>query len=98
MPPDPASNVINFEQRFNFVERDVRSHAKTLTAHNEALNKYERDLIRHEEREKRNDERLQRIEESIKSFHKLGWWILSAFGASFIALLANFLFRGGFVV
>jgi hypothetical protein len=47
------------------------------------------------ERDKHLDERLDRIENSIRAVYGLGRWVLAAFGASAIALVANFVVRGG---
>jgi hypothetical protein len=44
------------------------------------------------------EKRLQAIEKKIDAIYRLGWWILTAFGGSFIALLANFIFKGGFYI
>jgi len=94
----PPFEGLTLEQRFVFMERDVQSHAKTITAHNDNLQRINTEAIRREERDTSLDGRLTRMEKSIGDVYKLGWWILGAFGASFVALLANFLFKGGFVI
>lgn len=93
MPPESLS----LEQRFVFVERDLQSHAKTLTVHNEEMADLRIERAEAKLRAEHIDERFDRLEKSITGIHRLGWWILGTFGAAFIALVANFLFRGGFV-
>jgi hypothetical protein len=91
--------------RLDLVERDVRDHSRILTEHNGALkdqktsiDKLERDKAVREVEDTHLDERLDRIEKSIGAIYRLGWWILGAFGAAAISLVANFMFRGGFIV
>lgn len=109
MPPDPASNVIPFEQRLQWVERYATTHGETISKHNNEIADLKTERAVQKERDKNLDERLERIEDAIAAsaklntdrfngIYKLGWWILTAFGGSFIALLANFLFKGGFVI
>lgn len=100
MPPDsqPHSNVIPFEQRLNYVERDVRDHAKTIGEHNKELAAIITERAVNVERDKNLNERLDRLEKAIGGVYKLGWWILAAFGGLLIALIANFLFKGGFTI
>ena len=91
--------------RLDLVERDVRDHARILTEHNQALKdngKALNGLVRDKDvravESKHLDDRLDRIEASLGGVYKLGWWILTAFGAAAVSLIANFIFRGGFIV
>lgn len=91
--------------RLDIVERDVRDHSRILTEHNGSLGEQRKllgELSRYKDiREVEDgylDERLDRIEKSLNGVYKLGWWILAAFGAAAISLIANFAFNGGFIV
>jgi len=110
MPPvEQHSNVIPFEQRLSLTERDVQSHARTLTAHNDQIAAINTERAVNVERDKNLNERLDRIDRAllesknetarqINGIYKLGWWVLAAFGSAFCALLANFMFKGGFII
>ena len=98
MPPDTQSNVIPFEQRLTYVERDVRDHAKTIGEHNKELQAIVTERAVNVERDIRVNERFDRLEKAINGVYKLGWWILAAFGGLLVALIANFLFKGGFSI
>lgn len=91
------SSEVTIEQRLAMVERYQQTQGNTLSAHNDALNAAKIDAARREERDEALNERLKRIEKAIGGIYKLGWWILAAFGSAFIALLANFIFRGGMI-
>jgi|GEM_PF-6392295 len=95
--------------RIDFLERDVQSHSRIITEYNGKLSEISRDVedisaeldkdkavqrVRDEYLEKR----LIAIEGSIKAVYRLGWWVLAAFGSSAIALVANFVFKGGLVI
>lgn len=95
MTPSAATPRLSMEQRFAFIERDVQSHAKTLTAHNENLAAINVERATDKVRDENLDDRLDRIEKAIDKIYGLGRWVLLAFGASFVTLFANFLFRGG---
>lgn len=43
-----------------------------------------------------NSERFDQINKKIDAVYGLGRWVLGAFGALVVALVSNFLFRGGF--
>lgn len=60
--------------------------------------RFERIEERRTERDKVLADRFERIEERLNSIYKIGWWFLAVFGAGFIALVANFTYRGGFYV
>ncbi|WP_438752077.1 hypothetical protein [Pararhizobium sp. O133] len=77
--------------RLSLVEKDSQSHARTLTALTERMAEYEKDAAVKEVKDEYLQERLTRIE-------KIGMWILTTFGATFIAVLANFVFKGGFFI
>ncbi len=88
--------------RQDLIERDVQAHAKSLTELTLVMSEFQKDKAVQEAKEELKDEyleeRLGRIEKSIQAVYKLGWWVLAAFGGSFIALVANFVFRGGLII
>lgn len=75
--------------RNDLMERDLQAHAKTITELTNRMAEYEKAKAVEEVKDAYLEVRLSRIE-------KIGWWILTTFGASFVALVANFLFKGGF--
>ena len=81
--------------RHDLLERDVQSHAKTITELTKRMVEYEKAMAVQEVEDEFLEKRLTAIEKSIGRVYNLGWWILAAFGGSFIALVANFVFRGG---
>ncbi len=80
------------------LRRDVSEHARVLTEHTHQLIAVDKAEALRQQADEHLDERLERIERRIDGIHKLGWWILAAFGSSAVALIANFAFRGGFIV
>lgn len=88
---------VSLDQRVALIERYQQTQGNTLSMHTDALNAAKIDAAKREARDEALDDRLDRIEKAIGGIYKLGWWILAAFGSSFIALLANFIWRGGFV-
>jgi hypothetical protein len=72
----------------------VEDHSKTK----DVLDQLRTDREVRQERDKHLNERLDRIEKSIARLYNLGWWVLTAFGATLIAAVANFLVKGGFDV
>ena len=80
----------------------MQSHAKSLSELTMAMSSFQKDRAVQEAKEELKDEyleeRLGRIEKSIQAVYRRGWWVLAAFGGSFIALVANFVFRGGLVI
>jgi hypothetical protein len=109
MAESEAKNILPFEARIASLERYAISHGETLGKHTGELIDLKTERAVRIERDKNLDERLERIEEAINKLdasntakfsgiYKLGWWVLGTFGASFIALLANFLFKGGFAI
>lgn len=99
-------------ERIDQLVRDLENQAKSISAivldqremkdqigdQSKALVGIDKLMAVRAERDKHIDERFDRIERSIGGVYKLGWWILTAFGAVAIALVANFAFRGGFIV
>ncbi|WP_309082874.1 hypothetical protein [Chelativorans sp.] len=65
---------------------------------NEELTLIQVERAARDEQRKHLNDRLQRIEASIAGIQRLGWWVLATFSASAVALISNFLFRGGFHV
>jgi hypothetical protein len=85
-------------ERIDMLVNDVQAHAKTITELTKSLIEIDkRDAVEAESKKNLN-ERLDRIEKSISAIYKLGLWVLAAFGAAAISLIANFMFNGGFVV
>lgn len=89
----------------SLLRQDVSNHARTIgvlvdehRAFKDELALLHLDKARRDERAISLVERLERIERSIDGVYRLGWWLLAAFGASAIALIANFAFKGGFIV
>ncbi len=80
------------------LRRDVTDHARILTEHTHQLVAVDKAEALRQLADEHLEERLDRIEASIGGVHKLGWWILGAFGTCAVALIANFAFRGGFIV
>ncbi|WP_105430239.1 hypothetical protein [Neorhizobium sp. T6_25] len=96
-------------ERIDFLERDVQGHARIITEYNgkiSAISKgieeisaeMDKDKAVQEVRDEYLEKRLTGIENSIKAVYKLGWWVLAAFGSSAVALIANFVFKGGLVI
>jgi hypothetical protein len=83
--------------RNDLIERDLQSHAKTITELTMRMSDYEKDKAVREVKDEHLEERFERIEDRVQAIYKLGLWILAAFGGSFIALVANFVFRGGLI-
>jgi uncharacterized protein Yka (UPF0111/DUF47 family) len=100
--PDEMGQLL---RRMDMTERNQTDLAKSVTELTEEIGELQKPLRQLEtdrevrkERDKHLNERLDRIEVSIDRIYRLGWWVLAAFGASAVALVANFAFRGGFVV
>lgn len=91
-------------RRVDANERNHTDLAKSVTAIvedqrsvREEINAIKIDREVRKVREEHLNERLDRIEDRIDDVYKLGRWVLTAFGASLLALLANFIFRGGLI-
>lgn len=102
MSPEEMYQV---QRRLDMSERNASDLAKSVTALtekfddlSEPLRSLETDREVRKERDKNVNQRLDRIEASLTRVYNLGWWVLAAFGASAIALVANFVFKGGFYV
>lgn len=100
--PDEIKQIV---RRLDTVERNTTDLAKSVTNITEELSDLSKPLRELEvdrevrkERDKNLYSRLDQIETSIEKVHNLGWWVLGTFGASAIALIANFMFKGGFYV
>lgn len=85
-------------ERIDLLERDVRDHARIISEIVPIVSDLRQDKAIRAVEAKHLDDRLDRIESSLAGVYKLGWWILAAFGASAVSLIANFMFRGGFIV
>ncbi len=81
--------------RIDLVERDVQSHAKTITEFTAVITQIKTDAAIQEVKDGYTNERLTRIELRLNAVYRLGWWLFAAFGSSFVALVANFVFKGG---
>lgn len=89
---------VTLEQRVGFLERYHQTQGNTISLHTDALNAMKIEAARQEGKDANLIERIERLEKAVNKVYGLGWWILAAFGGSLIALISNFLFRGGFVV
>jgi len=85
-------------ERIDIIERDILSHAKTITELTIHMSDFQRDKAVEKVRDEYQAERLDRIEDRINAVYKLGWWVLASFGGIFITLVANFVFRGGLYI
>lgn len=81
--------------RHDLLERDVREHAIIITELTKRLNDYDKAFAVMEVEDEFREKRLDAIEQNAKGVHRLGWWVLTTFGATFIAAAANFIARGG---
>ena len=84
--------------RLTRLEHDQRDHAGNIGALSESVGALTMSEAIRKNEEKHLDQRLNRIEQQLTGIFKLGWWLLAAFGASAVALIANFAWHGGFVV
>lgn len=92
-------------ERIDLLERDVQSHARSISEFTMALagvkddlNDFEKAQAVQEIKDGYLEKRLTGIDGRIDAIYKLGLWILAAFGSSAVALIANFMFKGGFSV
>lgn len=85
-------------ESLQLIRRDLGDHARILTEHTNQLIAVDKAEALRQQADEHLDERLSRIEASIGGVHRLGWWVLGAFGTCAVALIANFAFRGGFIV
>jgi hypothetical protein len=85
-------------ERIDMLVNDVQAHAKTLTELTKTLIEIEKRDAVEAESKRHLTERLDRIEKSIAAVYRMGWWVLAAFGAAAVSLVANFTFNGGFIV
>ena len=95
-PPSPSGG--HSPDRLDLLVNDVQAHARSLTELTKALAELDKKEAVRDLRDEHLDERLAQIGGRIDGIYRLGWWILAAFGTSAIALVANFAFRGGFIV
>jgi hypothetical protein len=95
-PPRRAVDRFNLNFRLEALEQYARRHGETLSEHNNELAEIKTERAVAKERAITVQERFDRLEKKIDGIYSLGKWVLGAFGASFVALLANFLFKGGF--
>lgn len=85
-------------ERIDMIVSDLQAHAKSLSELTTTIIDLKTKGAVEAETKRYLNERLERIEKSIAAIYRLGWWILAAFGAAAISLVANFMFRGGFYV
>lgn len=108
VPPGPhkphhqSQQMPSTEQRLDLVERDVRDHSKSITdiitdqrATKNQVGELEQDKAVRTVEDKHLDERLDRIEERIAGVYQLGLWLLGAVGMALIAIIVEFVARGG---
>ena len=82
-------------ERLELVERDLQSHAKTITELTNRMVDYEKDQAVKEVEDEFLEKRIEANEKKLDAVYRLGWWTLTTFGAVFIAAAANFVARGG---
>lgn len=85
-------------RRLDMVERNVSDHAKSLTALVHDVSELRTKNAVDDERERSRDEWRSRTEKRLDGIYRLGWWVLTTFGAILVAMVAQFVFRGGLVV
>ncbi len=88
--------------RQDLMQRDLEAHAKTISEFTTSIAEIKKEIAIREVEDDLNKEflekRLTAIEKRLDRINNLGWWLLAAFGGSFITLLANFVFKGGLVL
>lgn len=96
MPDSENPQVL--ARRLDMVERNVSDHAKSLTALVHDVSELRTKNAVDDEREKARDDWRSRTEKRLDGIYRLGWWVLTTFGAILVAMVAQFVFRGGLVV
>ena len=95
--PDSESLPV-LARRLDMLERNVSDHAKTITAVVHDVSDLKTKNAVDDEREKSRDEWRSRTEKRLDGIYRLGWWVLTTFGAILVAMVAQFVFKGGLVV
>jgi hypothetical protein len=97
----PDNDIHAMLRRLDTMERNQSDLAKSVTEMVSDLNELRRpiDDLRidrevRKERDIRQTERFDRIEVRLDGISKLGWWVLTTFGALTMAAIANLLFGG----
>lgn len=92
-------------RRLDTTERNNADLAKSVSAIVDELSEIQKpldelrlDRAARVERDIRHTEHFARIEKRLDAITKLGWWVLTAFGTSAIALVMNFVAKGGLIV
>lgn len=96
MPDSESPQVL--ARRLDMLERNVSDHAKTITAVVHDVSELKTKNAVDDERERSRDEWRSRTEKRLDGIYRLGWWVLTTFGAILVAMVAQFVFRGGLVV
>lgn len=88
-------------RRLDAAERNGSDLAKTITRLVEELDEVRKplddlrlDRAVRAERDIRTTERFDRLEKKIDGVYRLGWWVLTTFGALTMAAVANLLYGG----
>lgn len=88
-------------RRLDTAERNHSDLSKTITSLvgeiddlHKALDDLRLDRAVRTERDIRQTDRFDRIEKRLDGISKLGWWVLTTFGALTMAAVANLLFGG----
>ena len=88
--------------RQDLMQRDLESHAKTISEFTTSIADLKKEFAIKEVEDELKDayleKRLDAIEKRLDRINNLGWWLLAAFGGTFITILANFVFKGGLVL
>lgn len=96
MPDSESPQVL--ARRLDMLERNVSDHSKSLTALVHDVSELRTKNAVDDERERSRDEWRSRTEKRLDGIYRLGWWVLTTFGAILVAMVAQFVFRGGLVV
>lgn len=81
-------------RRVDMLERNISDQSKTLTALVEDVSELKMQSAVNGEREKARDDWRKRTEQRLDGIYRLGWWVLTTFGALVIMQLSRMLFGG----
>lgn len=94
MAPASSQDRID-EMRLSALERTSEHFAQTVTAFTSKFSDIDRDIAVRAEKDINSEARMSRIEKSIAGIYGAAKWTLVTFLACLIALIVNFLFKGG---
>jgi len=96
MPDSDSLPVV--VRRLDMLERNVSDHARVSTVLLQDVAELKTKNAVDDEREKSRDEWRTRTEKRLDGIYRLGWWVLTTFGAILVAMVAQFVFKGGLIV